>query len=394
MGNVSALKIVESPEAMTLAAFDLAMALAEFDVTEAALAEIKQYEALEIQDSKSESQVRKCRQVVRTMRTDIDKRRKELKAPLLAHGKLIDQTAKELTARLLPTETCLDEKIKAVEAIAETARAEKMAAEKIRTDAILAEITAMENITSAAQVYGLSAGDVFEHLTRLEQFSVEKDFFEEFFDNTISAKEKQLEIVRACYERTLKWEADQKAQAQVEAANKAESDRLAQIALLQERSAKEEAGRLATEKASIKAEKASIEAEIARLAAEKIVSERRAIEVEWLGVAMSMDAAWMNSAYRINDQIDMERLILRDLEHSQAIDLNDQIDLGQTMADDITKARLEALVPDKAKLIEFANSINLFTAEMKTDQGRTMAFWINSQIDELKAELISGIETI
>jgi len=359
----------------------------EFDVTEAVLQEIKEYEALEVTDSKSEAVVRKARQFVRTLRTDITKRQKELKAQLILERRRIDGMAEQLISRILPTEQNLDVKIKAIEAIAESAKAERMALEKVRVAGILAEITAMENITSAAQIYGLSAGEVFEHLTSLEQFSVEKDFFEEFFDNTISAKEKQLEIVRACYERTLKWEADQKAQAQVEAANKAESDRLAQIALLQERSAKEEAGRLATEKASI-------EAEIARLAAEKIVSERRAIEVEWLGVAMSMDAAWMNSAYRINDQIDMERLILRDLEHSQAIDLNDQIDLGQTMADDITKARLEALVPDKAKLIEFANSINLFTAEMKTDQGRTMAFWINSQIDELKAELISGIETI
>jgi len=392
MGNVSALKIVEDVEPG---------AIVEFNVTEAVLAEIKGYEVLEITDGKSEAVAKKARQVVRTMRTDIDKRRKELKAPLLAHGKLIDQTAKELTERLLPTEQNLDGKIKAVEAVAEAAKAERMAIEKTRIDGIMSKITEIEDITSAAQKYGLTSADIMEKLGELENYPVNVLEFEEFTENVLISKSKQIEIVKATLERTVKFEADQQALNAVAESNKAEADRLAVIAKDQEEAAKKSEAeiyaKMEAERATIKAEKAELQAEKDRIAqAEAEKAEKEAAETQYIQdrddahelnlqialgevQAMVMESAWIEEAYQINAKIDAERLILRNLKHSQA---------------KIEKARLEALIPDKQKLMEYSNSISKFTGEMNTDQGKSMAFWVNSMIDGLRADLVIRIESI
>ena len=323
------LKNVETPETM---------ALAEFDVTEAALAEIKEYERLEIQDSKSEANVRKCRAVVRSMRTDVERRRKELKAPLLEHGRLIDQTAKDLTARLLPTENNLDEKIKAVEAVAEAAKAEKMAAEKARTDAILSEITRMENITATAQEYGLPSPRVQELLSDLEAFPVEPEFFEEFAENALAAKKRDIEIVQACLDRTLKFEADQKAQAEIEAANKAEADRLAKIAAEQEKARKEAEAAQAKADAEARAER---DAEVAKMAAERKAIEDEKVAIQAERDRMAAEAEKVKLAERVKwcESIGVE-WYMADL--NEACEINKEFDQRRA-------ARIELLKPDKEK---------------------------------------------
>lgn len=400
MGNAM-LKIVETPETM---------ALAEFDVTEAALAEIKEYERLEIQDSKSEANVRKCRSVVRSMRTDIEKRRKELKAPLLEHGRLIDQTAKDLTARLLPTENNLDEKIKAVEAVAEAAKAEKMAAEKARTDAILSEITRMESITSAAQEYGLPSASVQDLLNNLEAFPVKPEFFEEFTENALAAKKRDIEIVQACLDRNLKFEADQKAQAEIKAANKAEADRLAKIAAEQEKSRKEaeaekaraeaeaqakrdaEAAKLAQERAKIDAEKAAIQAERDRMAAEaeEVKFAERVRWCEQFG-AEWYTADW-NEAHVKNEEINNQRLVEKSRSWGEAIEMNEQINLGQAMADDIEAARLEALKPDKEILSELVETIKAIKMpSCKSKEGKSAVMWVQNTLTALAGDLDDAV---
>lgn len=402
MGN-TALKIVETPETK---------ALAEFDVTEAALAEIKEYERLEIQDSKSEANVRKCRAVVRSMRTDVERRRKELKAPLLEHGRLIDQTAKDLTARLLPTENNLDEKIKAVEAVAEAAKAEKMAAEKARTDAILSEITRMENITATAQEYGLPSPRVQELLSDLEAFPVKPEFFEEFTDNALAAKKRDIEIVQACLDRTLKFEADQKAQAEIEAANKAEADRLAKIAAEQEKARKEaeaaqakadaearaerdaEAAKLAQERAKIDAEKAAIKAERDRMAAEaeKVKFAERVRWCEQFG-AEWYTVDW-NEAHVKNEEINNQKLVEKSRSWGEAIEMNEQINLGQAMADDIEAARLEALKPDKEILSELVETIKAIKMpSCKSKEGKSAVMWVQNTLTALAGDLDDAVRS-
>lgn len=367
MGN-AALKIIETPETMTLA---------EFDVTEAALAEIKEYERLEIQDSKSEANVRKCRAVVRSMRTDVERRRKELKAPLLEHGRLIDQIAKDLTARLLPTENNLDEKIKAVEAVAEAAKAEKMAAEKARTDAILSEITRMGNITATAQEYGLPSPRVQELLSDLEAFPVKPEFFEEFTDNALAAKKRDIEIVQACLDRTLKFEADQKAQAEIEAANKAEADRLAKIAAEQEKARKEAEAAQAKADAEARAER---DAEVAKMAAERKAIEDEKVAIQAERDRMAAEAEKVKLAERVKwcESIGVE-WYMADL--NEACEINKEFDQRRA-------ARIELLKPDKEKLTSLIAQIeSIKMPECKSKEGKSAVMWVQNTLTALAGDL-------
>ena len=360
-------------------------AVIKFDTTELVIQQTEKLLDLKI-DGPAERKVAGSHRVkVNALINTVERRRIDLK-------KDIDTEGKAITARLEKVKTHLSAEIEKFDQVEIAARAEKLAAEKIRTDAILAEITAMENITSAAQAYGLSSAQIFEHLTRLEQFPVEKTFFQEFFDNTIEAKGKQLEIVQSCYDRVLKWEADQKAQAEAEAANKAEAQRLADIAEAQEKAAKkakEEAdkaeaeaqAKLAEERAKIEAERKAFEDEKAKAAAEiqaekDKIAQAEAEKAGKIAAAAKYSQDWDN-AHEFNHMIELgesraEAMTLAWIE--EAYRINDQVDLGQAMADDIKKARLEALKPDKEKLLEFANKLALIEfPHLNTDEGNDIS---------------------
>lgn len=84
-------------------------ALAKFDVTEASIAKLRERMAMEPVKDKNEFTVLKANLAeVRGKRTDVEKRRKELKAPLLAEGKRIDDAAKQLTDKLRAIEDPLE----------------------------------------------------------------------------------------------------------------------------------------------------------------------------------------------------------------------------------------------------------------------------------------------
>lgn len=377
-----------------------------FDLSESVFKEIETYQGLEIVDSKTETDVRQARVAVRDIRYKIQRRHKELNSDLNQKKKDYKAMAESLIERLLPTENNLDEKIKAVEAVAEAAKAEKMAAEKARTDAILSEITRMENITSAAQEYGLPSAKVQEFLNELESFPVKPEFFEEFTDNANAAKKRDIEIVQACLDRTLKFEADQKAQAEIEAKNKAEADRLADIAAEQEKASKEaeaekaraeaeaqakrdaEAAKLAQERAKIDAEKAAIQAERDRMAAEaeKVKFAERVRWCEQFGAEWY--AADWNEAHVKNEEINNQRLVEKSRSWGEAIEMNEQINLGQAMADDIEAAQLEALKPDKETLFELVETIKAIKMpSCKSKEGKSAAMWVQNTLTALAGDL-------
>jgi hypothetical protein len=399
-------------------------ALAEFDVTEAALAEIKTYEKVEIQDSKSEAVVRKYRQEVRTLRTDVEKKRKDLKAPAIAYGKLIDKTAKELTARLLPTETILDEKVKAVEAVAEAKRAEKMAAEKIRTDAIQEELAKLTARINAGLEANLPSSKIKESLDWLiwESEEPKEEIYQEFTDTAKDTILKGIESATAYLERTEKWEAEKKAQEELAAKNKAEAERLAKIAKEQEEA--QNKAKAERDKAEAEA-KAKLDAEVEKIEksrrefedekAKQVASEhmillaqkkriadleRREQELEWSEYAASLTFAWINEAYQINEAIHKEEIEMQerckeayDLQMSRSWDEaqemkrvadenlkivysmdweiahahNDDINLELEVAMVAEIKRIEALKPDREKLLAFADKVELFEdPELKT----------------------------
>jgi len=92
--------------------------VAEYSKTEAELSALREVCATTVYDVKTPSgmkQATSLRAKVRTLRTGVEKLRKEAKAPVLALGKLIDSEAERITAELLLLEKPIDEKIKAEE---------------------------------------------------------------------------------------------------------------------------------------------------------------------------------------------------------------------------------------------------------------------------------------
>ena len=118
-------------------------AVAEFNATAAGLAELREkYEGIQFDCSTTagDKDARQARMALVTLRTTLEARRKELKEPLLAQGRLIDDEAKRLTAEFKALEDPIDAQIKAAEAEREARRQERERQEAERLAAINASI--------------------------------------------------------------------------------------------------------------------------------------------------------------------------------------------------------------------------------------------------------------
>ena len=232
--------------------------IAEFDVTEAVIAEIEQYKNLEITDTKSEKNVKKCRQVVRGLRTDIEKRRKELKTPVLERGKLIDWTAKDLTTRIQPTEENLSGKIKVVEVEKEKVRAEKADIERQRTEKIVAMLDNLTAMANTGIQYSQNAVAIQTALNDLETFEITEGIYQEHTEEAFKIRADGIKNTQLALEARLKFDGEQ-------AALEAERERL-EVEAEKQRAEREVAeaetkARRESEEAKQKAERNKLEAE-------------------------------------------------------------------------------------------------------------------------------------
>ena len=93
--------------------------------------------------TRGNEEARRARRELVSLRTGLEARRKELKAPLLAQAKLVDDEAKRITAELLQLEEPIDELIRADERRREEERAAREAAERARVAGIRERIAAI-----------------------------------------------------------------------------------------------------------------------------------------------------------------------------------------------------------------------------------------------------------
>ena len=92
--------------------------IAEYSVTTAALAELRQRfgnVAFDLTTTKGDKEARAARLELVRLRTSLEAKRKELKAPALERSRLIDAEAKRITAAIDELEAPIDEQITAVE---------------------------------------------------------------------------------------------------------------------------------------------------------------------------------------------------------------------------------------------------------------------------------------
>lgn len=191
-------------------------AITEYSATEAALAELK----LRLKDAKYEvtttagmATAKQDRRELVTLRTSLEAKRKEIKAPALERCNLIDKEAKRITSELLALEVPIDEQIKAEERrkAEEKAERERLAAEaqKILDD----KISAIGQLP--LKVIGKDSAEIQVFLAALEA----KEFGGEFTGDTLvraqAAKQSAVDTIRQALADTLAAE-ERAAQAEVE----------------------------------------------------------------------------------------------------------------------------------------------------------------------------------
>lgn len=243
--------------------------IAEYSPTAKALAELKakfQGIAYDVTTTAGMDTAKKDRRELVTLRTDLEKKRKEIKAPALERCNAIDAEAKRITAEILQLEGPIDEQIKAEEERKEAIKAEKARqaaeAQKILDDKILA-ISKLP-----LSCIGRTSEEIALFLATLEAREFGGEFTGETRERAEQAKKEAVAEIREIY--AVKVEEEENARlAEIE-----RKEREAREA--EERKAREEEeARLAAEREELRKEREKFEAEQAKARQEKEEAERK-----------------------------------------------------------------------------------------------------------------------
>lgn len=268
-------------------------ALVEFDRVGAGLAQLQKNFAgmlYDVETPNGMTMAKAARQTLRQPRYDVERIRKEAKAPLLAIGKKLDAEAARITTELLKLEEPIDQQIKNEESRKERERAEAAAKEAARIAALQSRVASIRNYA----VVPATSGSAYLQAQRDKLAAVLVDeSFQEFQAEAQSAKdqtaailfglftaeveaEKERARVLAEREELARLRAEQeKRDAEARKAQEAEQARQAEELRRereqmerdraeQEKAAKAERDRIAAEAAKAKAETDRIEAEARR----------------------------------------------------------------------------------------------------------------------------------
>ena len=259
--------------------------ISEYNPVEAGLQELRRKYSnvvVDVTTPKALEEAKRVRAEIREPRYECEKIRKTLKAPALAHAKLIDTEAARITAELLAIETPWDDAIKAEELRKEVEKEAKAAAERARIMAInerIAELRGYVNLALQCRTAERIAS-LQEKLTAQE---VTPELYEEFESEATVVKESAL--VRL---------------GEIHAAKKADEDERARVKAEQEAAA--EALRIEREAfaaAQAEAKRIADEAEAkVRAAAEEMAAQRAAFEAEQEAARLAL----VEEARRIADE--------------------------------------------------------------------------------------------
>lgn len=203
--------------------------IAEYSKTEAALSELRSRygKTFDVRTTAGMTEAREARRVIKATRTDLEAKRKELKAPALERCKQIDEEAKRITAELEKLEDPIDQAIKAEENRKEE---EKKAAENAKRERYEAAFRLQRSLREQVAAKALATS------TALREFidSLALDYPDnEFAEETRMVIEQVKQQAQSFYEAALKREEDdrqrEKDRAELEALRKqaAEDKRIA-----------------------------------------------------------------------------------------------------------------------------------------------------------------------
>ena len=214
-----------------------ATAIAEYSPTAAALADLRQRYANVVWDvttTKGDKEARAARRELVSLRTSLEEKRKELKAPALERLRLIDDEAKAIKAAILELEDPIDQLITAEEQRRERERAERRATEEARVDGIIQRKIAAFG-SYAIRAMGEPSAAIEDLIRELVGKEPDEATYQEFHGRAAAAHSAALAGLRQAArlaEERARLEAERLAeeqrraeQAQKEAAERAERER-------------------------------------------------------------------------------------------------------------------------------------------------------------------------
>lgn len=391
----------------------IAQEIVKFNVTDAALSKYEaDYMPLSISgidDKDGYQKVYEARIEIKTKKSEVEKKRKELKSPVLDLGKAIDKEAKRIAARLLPIEEHLKAEQSKIDVIKEEISAKKKKEASALAQTRIDEVSGLNGHITYEQAFYFDEEQYDEFLSEvridynteqarieLEAIAAEAKTKQQKDDR--DAEEARLETVRE--EQRIEKEKLETERKELEAAK--EKARLEEVVLLKEKMRQQEKTRLekeALEKAAqIKQEKADKEhrrkiveqekesvdrahaaqkkleavQEKARLEKEKLDEEIRVFKADQARVVQETFLA-ERKVQEIKDRIaqkklDAERKIKEEKIYQARLEKEKQealenAEFERVAAEDAEKERVlfadleakrqDALRPDKEKILEF-----------------------------------------
>lgn len=299
-----------------------------FSVTDAGIAELEaKHRGLVVAhgDKKGYLVLTQAIAEVRTARTDVEKRRKELKQDALDYGRLVDSTAKQITERLEAIEGPLKANKEQYDAEVERIKREKEETERLRIAGIQSLIAA---IATAPTAFSTATADrLREAIERANAMEITGAEYAEFLPQAEAEKAETI----ATLERML---------AERVGADVAEAARLAEQARI-DAERKAEAERLAAEQAALAAERAEFDRQQADARRQQEAADRARREAEAAEQAKRDAEALAQRA-----ELDRQRAELKAAQDALAEQQRKAAEAAQAEAD--AKARKEAEKAAKA----------------------------------------------
>ena len=351
---------------------DLKFPPIEYGVTEAALAELR--EQYKEPDASTDEGYEHCKDGCREMtalRTAVETRRKDLKAPALDWGRQVDKLAKDLIRDIKLIEGPVRAEKDRIDEIKQAEARKAAEAEQARIDGIKENIAKIE-FTAREQNPLDTASDYQTHITWLNELAITEDVFGEFVDEAKTARDaarfkltqwhslalEREEDDRKRAEEKAKLDKQRKEQEATEKRQREAGEALEKEKLdAEERKAAEE--KAATEKAEREAQQKAI------IETNRITNIKEAIDIK----ATIPDRATNMSAFALDGLIDAEQdskpdeLIFQEFT-AEAIDAWQQsLDRLAVMAketralEEQERRDEEARLPDKAKLVRWCDAI-------------------------------------
>lgn len=286
---------------------------------------------------------RESRAEIKAYRVDIEKTRKEIKAPALERCRLIDDEARRITAELEALENPIDRQIKAEEARKEAEQKARAEAEKARVAKINERISRIRN--APALFVGRPSTMIRDAKAKIEAFDATEEEFAEFVWEAKAAKHEAMARLSKLLEDTEKKEAEDRRiaeeheelsrlRAEAEARKAEDERRLADERRAHElrlRAEREEAERIEAEK------RRELEAEERRLATERDEIERRRREVEQQEARARVERERFEreqseQAARAAAEREKKEHVRERLEAIEAATVSGTIDVGEALA--------------------------------------------------------------